>query len=1043
MTDHSRADLLRFKLAGIDPEQLAIPVWFEKKPKPRETLVSIERSSSFIVKSEDTATAALVNTQRPSEYFWTLTHKEQKKPPELSKEDAPEDLADLINADAMTDEAIRESDKRPKKKPLVPWSRLWPVLQSALSLDIRSRRTDTDKLVRQISKGQWPNKIPVKNKKHWAAQAWVLVDLPDRLSPLNDDIHSLLEDLDKLRGGQGLTIQFVQDYPGHRVLEKQRFFKPKSSIDSPWESKPWRMPEPDIPLIIISDMGLYEASSPMFYRWIKLGKQLRASGIRPTVLAPVPEHWLPKELTDLYQCISWDTGSSLNPVRGRFPFDQIEEQLKQARQVMGFEKESEALNDNDQSHSEQSNAKTTENRVADTAADKARKEYQAYLSAAVEMDSHTLRAVRISLGKPLSVADEILLWNSDRTSNSSNLCFFHTQEHEYWRDLLVKQIRENPDKAAKIFHALRHTLQTQLSIDYFEALLFFKDCPELMADDIDLIKKAELYTNQFIQALAVEPSGTRHSEYKGIHYYSQRILNRQSNAIKQSDRRYSYWWSQWHKNHMGDKDKVAMPEWIDPSIFQAVNHQGNTKYNVELAIQGSDLVLSEGGAYQTQFSQNLDNQWEPIDQIETNYDQVIYSLSGRNKSQQEHLTLSPGFYKRFPLSRLKEQEYQFQIGDQSVGLASFKKPSWASSIQRRKNRANASVFLAGIENLAEYSITDNKFSIDVVISDNKAVSAQKKAVWHFLPKANKTDCLDDIGFDQYGLYADLNFFGVTQRFRWIEPGTFLMGSPEDEPERGDNEQQHPVTLTQGYWLADTCTTQELWQAVMGDNPSDFKGEQNPVDTVSWQDCWQFIHNLKEKHPALKITLPSEAQWEYACRAGTTTPFSFGEQINLDQVNFGDNYPYAEDNKDESRGKTVSVKSLPANPWGLYEMHGNLWEWCQDKGLRNYDNAVTDPGAYWLENPYGTQDQARPLRGGCYGSQGQSCYSSHRKQYKEDDRDGTVADYRYRTLGFRLSLGPEQLGGEAIKGPQAAVQAGEEKHDDFYGYLFNPIEEGKE
>lgn len=1031
MTDHSRADLLRFKQAGIDPEQLAIPVWFEQKPKPREALVSIEGSSSFIVESGDTTTADVsVNTQRPPEYFWTLTHKEQKKPPELSKKDAPEDLAGLINANAMTNEPIRESDKRPKKKPLVTWSRLWPVLQSALSLDIRSRRTDTDKLVRQISKGQWPNKIPVKNKRHWAAQALVLVDLPDRLSPLNDDIHPLLEDLDKLRGGQGLTIQFVQDYPGHRVLEKQRFFKPKNSIDSPWESKPWRMPEPDIPLIIISDMGLYETSSPMFYRWIKLGKQLRAAGIKPTVLAPVPEHWLPKELTDLYQCISWDTGSGLNPVRGRFRFDQIERQLKQARQVMGFEKESEASNDNDQSHLEQSAAdKTTENRVVDTAADKARKEYQTYLSAAVEMDSHTLRAVRISLGKPLSVADEILLWNSDRTSNSSNLCFFHTQEHEYWRDLLVKQIRENPDKAAKIFHALRHTLQTQLSIDYFEALLFFKDCPELMADDIDLIKKAELYTNQFIQALAVEPSGTRHSEYKGIHYYSQRILNRQSNAIKQGDRRYSYWWSQWHKNHMGDKDKVAMPEWIDPSIFQAVNHQGNTKYNVELAIQGSDLVLSEGGAYQTQFSQNLDNQWEPIDQIETNYDQVIYSLSGRNKSQQEHLTLSPGFYKRFPLSRLKEQEYQFQIGDQSVGLASFKKPSWAASVQWKKNLVSASLILNGTHQ-------------SVPLMGVHKGSRKGQPNWVF-SRSEPDSVIRSVSEDKYGLYADLNFFGVIQRFRWIEPGTFLMGSPEDEVQRSDNEKQHQVTLTEGYWLADTCTTQELWQAVIGENPSHFEGDQNPVDTVSWQDCWQFIQKIKEKHPALRITLPSEAQWEYACRAGTTTPFSFGEQINLDQVNFGDNYPYAEDNKDESRGKTVSVKSLPANPWGLYEMHGNLWEWCQDKGLRNYDNAVTDPGAYWLENPYGTQDQARPLRGGCHGSQGQSCYSSHRKQYKEDDRDGTVADYRYRTLGFRLSLGSEQLGGEAAKGPQAAVQAGDENHDSLYGYLFNPIEEEKE
>lgn len=226
------------------------------------------------------------------------------------------------------------------------------------------------------------------------------------------------------------------------------------------------------------------------------------------------------------------------------------------------------------------------------------------------------------------------------------------------------------------------------------------------------------------------------------------------------------------------------------------------------------------------------------------------------------------------------------------------------------------------------------------------------------------------GQDAFGIFMLLDLQGIQQGFRWIKPGTFLMGS-KDELESGDDELQHEVTLSQGYWLADTACTQALWQAVMAENPSEFKGGVNlPVETVSWIDVQKFIEQLNDKHPGLKARLPTEAEWEYACRAGTTTPFAFGATISTDQVNYDRNFPYVGAKKGILRKKTVPVKSLPVNPWGLYEMHGNVWEWCSDWYGTHPDQAVTDP-----KGP--VSGVSRVLRGGSWFDSARSTRSAGR------------------------------------------------------------------
>ena len=254
------------------------------------------------------------------------------------------------------------------------------------------------------------------------------------------------------------------------------------------------------------------------------------------------------------------------------------------------------------------------------------------------------------------------------------------------------------------------------------------------------------------------------------------------------------------------------------------------------------------------------------------------------------------------------------------------------------------------------------------------------------------------GKDQFSRWANLvvpsgDASGpVTQRFRWIEPGTFQMGSPDDEPERDDNEgPRHRVRLSRGFWLADTVCTQALWRAVMDTDPSHFKGDDRPVEQVRWDDVQAFLGRLKEMVPRLDPRLPTEAEWEYACRAGTETPFSFGAQIKPREANYDGGYPYARGRSGVYREETVPVKSLPSNAWGLYEMHGNVCEWCAD-GMRLY---TTEQQI----DPFGEPGEAdaarRAIRGGSWSSSAKRARSAY--------RGAVLPNFANRALGFRLSL----------------------------------------
>jgi len=214
--------------------------------------------------------------------------------------------------------------------------------------------------------------------------------------------------------------------------------------------------------------------------------------------------------------------------------------------------------------------------------------------------------------------------------------------------------------------------------------------------------------------------------------------------------------------------------------------------------------------------------------------------------------------------------------------------------------------------------------------------------------------------------------GVLLEMVAIPGGTFWMGSPKDEGE-DDERPRHQVTIAP-FWMSKFVVTQAQYEAVIGGNPSYFKGANRPVEEVSWNDAVEFCQKLSVKAKR-QFRLPSEAEWEYACRAGTTTPFYFGDTISTDQANYDGNQIYGSGEKGEYREETTNVGSLLSNAFGLYDMHGNVCEWCLDHWHSSYEGAPTD-GSAWIDKD-AKENAGMVLRGGSWWYDPVNCRSAYR------------------------------------------------------------------
>jgi formylglycine-generating enzyme required for sulfatase activity len=263
--------------------------------------------------------------------------------------------------------------------------------------------------------------------------------------------------------------------------------------------------------------------------------------------------------------------------------------------------------------------------------------------------------------------------------------------------------------------------------------------------------------------------------------------------------------------------------------------------------------------------------------------------------------------------------------------------------------------------------------------------------------------VDQTGKETHRTRKTVEFFvedlggGVTLEMVVIPGGTFMMGSPNHELDRYDDEgPQHSVTVS-AFGMGKFAVTQAQWRAVaalgkveidLDPDPVSFKGPNRPVEQVSWNQAMEFCARLSQ-FTGREYRLPSEAEWEYACRGGTTTPFHCGETLTPDLANYDGTWAYGPGPTGIYRKETTPVGTLPANAFGLYDMHGNVWEWCLDHWHANYAGAPTD-GSAWLSDEKGS---SRLLRGGAWLNDPGYCRSAYRDDYNPD--------YADRDIGFRV------------------------------------------
>jgi formylglycine-generating enzyme required for sulfatase activity len=305
--------------------------------------------------------------------------------------------------------------------------------------------------------------------------------------------------------------------------------------------------------------------------------------------------------------------------------------------------------------------------------------------------------------------------------------------------------------------------------------------------------------------------------------------------------------------------------------------------------------------------------------------------------------------------------------------------------------------------------------------------------------------------------------GVALTMLWIPPGRFWMGSRENEPERQEREGPQHLVQVPGFFMSQTPITQGQWREVAGGQarageswgrelepepsffqpsphpravgwregtfsllPGEASSDQRPVENVSWQDALEFCNRLSQR-TGRHYTLPSEEQWEYACRAGTTTPFHFGATITPKLVNYDGNYTYANTPKGEYRKQTAPVGMFPANAWGLQDMHGNVWEWCLDEWHETYEGAPVD-GSAWLstsesnqtatkkiENNTRSDERTRLLRGGSWHDYPWDCRSAARLHARPVSASDIVG-FRVVCLPQDPSLNPSSINPSSLAVP---------------------------
>jgi formylglycine-generating enzyme required for sulfatase activity len=954
----SRADLLYF-LRQSDHETLAesaplfgyqAPEKQEQKPEEQRTV----RSNPELLPSQKEHQPK-AQASRTRQRFFRL--KERRRI--LEKERATSKPRDLVDAKPFTGSIARslaEEDGEetkalaPAPPSLSPWPRIWPFLRAVLGAALHSHQLDTERIVRSLARGEVLRRLPCLPRAGWAARAQVLVDLDPQIHFFWNDFYSLLEQLQGLRGKEGLDLLCFEDGPTGPCAG----FAPEQRN----QQQPYRPPETGTPILILSDLGLLHNRTE---GWLALGRRFQRAGCCPIVLMPCPERYWQAELAEYYQLVVWDH-------HRRYPMRR--DRLRKHIPLVEERKQDPGLED-----------------------------LLTATAVAVRVEPGLLRTQRLLFpARDMDVGTEAAVWQHEAVESDMLAFCLKPGAREKYGALLADKL-QNRGRESEIFQQALARMQAfhaplSAEIGFEEAMnraLLLDERPDDKA-----------FSFMWRVASTIHHQAEQYPYMPHLKAWVCRLARRQSSK---------YW--TWEK---GQAMVIALAQ----VLIEHYDKEEDIPFPVGFDLNRVAWLLDQGEPREYELRQEMEQGLRQL---------VLYPFS----AGAERKKTGSMFMARLKMTNSRLQwrhiqpdglggqvhfldirtEREIPVPEQGaleitgtfdrLLIDGMTKPTWANIAQGRQldgteYKEYFHLVPQGEEKKeltwcdpGEYPVRDrqgNQVAVFPIEQGFFAVVDEKEEIQEqgFI----QPQWAEQIGEDHYGLYADLVFKGVTQRFRWIQPGSFMMGSPKGEPERMDREgPRHEVVLSESFWLADTACTQALWQAVIGKNPSHFKGDERPVEQVSWEDVQQFIGQLNKATPGLELSLPTEAQWEYACRAGTTTPFFFGNNITTDQVNYHGDHPYTDGEKGEYREETVDVKELPCNDWGLYQMHGNVWEWCQDWFGEYSDEVAIDPvGA--------SEGRFRVCRGGSWFGHGRHCRSAHRFRGPPGNRiDG---------LGFRLAQG---------------------------------------
>lgn len=1070
----SRADLLRCLFAGgadeLDGTADALGFNRVKKrrddPEPRAKQIAQPiNQKPDIVSDEEQPELPPVNQEKM--HYYRITKRERLK----SEEDANKS-SDYPDWYTKSQETLLDTGSNswvPQQQPLkfqslVPWSRLWPFLHEVLSNLCQSQEPDVEQVVRDIASGKLIGQIPVKQRKTWAGTAKLLIDINTATFPLRTDFIYLRDNLLKLRGDYGLQVHYLQDKPGGEIYY--------------WDNgvervQDWRMPKADMPLLILSDLGLLSPSKRTLNQWLVFGFQLATHGCRPVVLMPVPTRMIDTRLLKYFDCVSWDRGTErLKPLLNARP---------------------------DTAKPEEHRRKT--------------RELLTHLSPAVRVNSSLIRATRYqSMSEQMDVGHEAAAWQHPAVQAYGDDFVWKASDHEQllqaFCDLSEEQQAVMVDFIAR-YHA------TLPDVLFFESM---QNCLQLNASAVD--SGIQYATQRYLAALV--RTYNDYPERRALGQWVDRYdVRHQASSLKRNNEILGALKGINLKRSTKVGQDIPLPKGINRDLMEPFVTNTRQAMRYELRQQGRNLLFALEGFAEVG-NDGFGVQSSLITTAEASLDFLVKRTRTIDGLKASHLMrFAPD--QTVTIALAGSRSYELETGRERITIEPLSKPKWAVSIGQNTeglyaksvdkdqngrfwywhypdtvepfkiwvtngNDDRSNELIEKLKKLAGVRVIGDMATLKHGDSISKFMESLYEAVWDAdfkLVLINKKSAMDDLtefykfqkiipaltedipvdrlphgvkemqltsihsedgmrqlielveqkalesqiargfwysegskqltapdwseeaGIDQFGLYADADICGVRQRFRWIEPTTFQMGSPETEEGRGSNETQHQVTLSQGYWLADTACTQRLWQAVMVDNPSRFKGETNPVEQLSWDDIQSFLQLINRKQTKLYLRLPTEAEWENACRAGTKTPFHFGgkDDLNVYEANYSGKWEEYDIN-----GKTKPVKSYPPNQWGLYEMHGNVFERCEDW----YDNYSIGSSVDPIETSRG---EARVLRGGSWVEYGSHIRSAFRYKGRSDGRNHYIGFRLARSHGQpstrSVQVGQEQVGSLVI------------------------------